>query len=86
MNNKKIITVLQVQLNIIKAFKEPMDLCGGGDGVNITAHQAELIIQLLSENKITEGELCEICKENEAKVIYKVCYPCEEHIINGKHY
>jgi len=34
---------------------------------------------------ITEGELCEICNENEAKVIYKTCYACEEYIINGEH-
>lgn len=34
---------------------------------------------------ITEGELCEICNQNEAKVIYKTCYKCEEYIINGEH-
>lgn len=39
----------------------------------------------LTNVSITEGELCEICNENEAKVIYKTCYACEEYIIKGEH-
>lgn len=33
---------------------------------------------------ITEGKLCEICEENEAKVITEHCHSCDQYIINGE--
>lgn len=55
------------------------ELCGLG---NVDASENTLHMHDVS---ITEGELCEICNQNEAKVIYKTCYKCEEYIINGEH-
>lgn len=53
-------------------------------GENCIGETANKLLDLYSVS-ITEGESCEICNENQAKVIYKTCYACEEYIINGEH-
>jgi len=39
-------------------------------------------IKALSEPVECNGEVCEICKENEAKVVTKHCRRCEDYVIN----
>jgi hypothetical protein len=58
------------------------------DDWKVNKHKQELMadeLLILFGVSIAEGQLCEICEENEAKVIAKHCYSCDQYIINGEH-
>jgi len=55
------------------------------DNRELTKHQAHDLICVLFSVSNNEGKLCEICNENEAKLITKHCHNCDTYIINGEH-